>query len=390
MIAELTYQHLRRVVRVLTPPAGHRLRRLAQLGLTVSGGQVSLTSGTPDLAGRVNTDGGLSDGHITVDLTGFTQALTAVAPTGRGAASAIVGLHTELGQLHLRAASTAVIATTDTVHPTPALERGDPLAAVPVRDWLAALGAVIVAAETKRPYPRFLRDVRLWRETGCCLVVEASDTCRAHRVVVGEPAPGSCEARLPAASTRAVAGLLGLAPEGATVHIGHCGELLVCDTGTITVAARTTGETSWPELERVFETVADADLTVTTDLTAMADTARRAALAAGRTPVDLDIDPATPALTITVPGPAGQPPRMHLPVPVHTASGPAVHTTVFAEHLLHLCAAAGAGETTVRVNTTSNLLGITRGRFSGAVVHLRQQRASSTSDSAATPPIGEM
>ncbi len=78
---------------------------------------------------------------------------------------------------------------------------------------------------------------------------------------------------------------------------------------------------------------------------------------------------------------AGQPPRMHLPAPVHTASGPAVHTTVLAEHLLHLCTAASAGDHAGQ--TTSNLLGITRGRFTGAAVHVRQRPTSSTSDGAA-------
>jgi hypothetical protein len=85
---------------------------------------------------------------------------------------------------------------------------------------------------------------------------------------------------------------------------------------------------------------------------------------------------------------ASQPPRMHLPVPVHAASGSGVRTTVLAEHLLHLCTAAGTGETTVRVNTSSNVLGITRGRLSGAVVHLQRQCASSTSDGAAVHSAG--
>jgi hypothetical protein len=200
--AELTYHRLHTITRTLAGAVGRSRHYPPRLYLAVASGQVSFTAGYAVVAGQVTTDGGMADGHTSVDLAEFTGALTAVAATGRGKATIIVRLDTEPGLLHLAAASSAAIPTSDeaTVPQRLASSGGGLVVAVPVPLFREAVATVAAAAATAANAPRELHDIRLWRDPGSCLVLEAADRQRVHRVVIGEPDGDRFEARLPATS----------------------------------------------------------------------------------------------------------------------------------------------------------------------------------------------
>jgi hypothetical protein len=211
--AELNLRHIARIARILTPPAALASWGPPRLGLSVDGDQVTVATTNRDLTAQAHTRGGMADGHTSVAAADLSAALTAVAPTGRAAGKAVVRLHTEPGQLHLTATTAAVIPTTDP-GPAPTLPDGAaPVLTVPIRTWLDTLAAAVIAADPAAGPRQGTDALRLWRDPGCCLVVDATDTYRVHRGVLGEPEPDRHESWLPAVTARAGMRMLVLAHE---------------------------------------------------------------------------------------------------------------------------------------------------------------------------------
>jgi hypothetical protein len=310
MRAEVPYRRLVRTVRALRPYAaaggmygdGPRVLYLFGRGdrLTVAAGSV-LEAAEVDLP---STDA--DNGCCAVTVESLIAALAAIRPSSRPQAATVVVLGDADG-LQLSAIEGGSIRLpvqpTTPVDIQPSAESAVLVDAAPAGAACSLLTRVGAAAAADSSGLEELAAVRLVREAGACLLIEATDRRRIHRASYGEPEPTAVDAHMPLASLRrAVAvltacdrtGALTIAADRYRIHWWTPAVRLTCHCSA----------GSYPDLERFRETVLEAaEATLVLDravtLAALAPTAALAA--AGTLPVSIDPGPATAAVTVVGP-----------------------------------------------------------------------------------------
>jgi len=208
-------------------------------------------------------------------------------------------------------------------------ETGATVTAGPVNGWCELIEKVGWAAGRDPALPT-LAVVRLVREPGAVLRVEATDSYRTHRAGWAEPTDIAVDTLMPAdAVGRAVRLLTGGDPTGQlTVHVDA--EHIHWRTGRVRITARAQPGT-YPDLEAAREQVlADADVTFTVDRAATLaalTTAGRLAAATGDGRVGIHPRVADHTAEVTVDG-RGPVPAWRTVVRLGEATGP-VHPLQF-------------------------------------------------------------
>jgi hypothetical protein len=310
--AEVAYPRLLAAVRAVTRyTTGHA----PLLHLYASRDTLTLAAGAAEETVQVDLPGALAEGRVALPAGTLLTALTAGKPTGRAGRAATVTLQAAPGRLQLSvtggpAGPVSLDTETPTHDPaTPlAAEPAAAVAAGPVGAWCELLGGVAWAAGRDRAQPA-LAVVRLVREPGAVLRVEATDSYRIHRGCWGEPAYPAVDALVPAtAAGRGISVLTGCDPAG-QLAVYATADRVVWRTGLVRVCARTRPG-PYPNLEAVREQVlADADIGFTVDraaaLAALEVAARIAAATGGR--VGIDPRPADRAAEVRVEGQSAAP-----------------------------------------------------------------------------------
>jgi hypothetical protein len=268
MKVEVTLAALRATARALTPytrahnPAGAS----GLLHLHAHDDLLTLTATTGEETAQVDLPGARADGTCAVPPALLVAALTAVKRPGRGAT---VTLHLDGDHLDVTVGARPPITVpvhtpTDLPVPAPLGEPAVPLVDAPVVDWCGLLAAVGTAASPPRDNRPDLAVVRLHRDDGAVLVVEATDRYRVHRATLGTPMPGAVEVRLPTdAADRATKLHLAADPTG-HIRLATDGVRLAWRTARVRLDTPTGGHGHYPDLERFREQVlTDADISFT-------------------------------------------------------------------------------------------------------------------------------
>jgi hypothetical protein len=349
MNADLNLTHLHRAARALNAVAAPAHTR--PLYLHVADGRFTLTAHGFDLAARVSMPAGLADGAATVPAEGLLlSALAAIAPAGRGRTTARVDLHVEDARLHLTGPAASV--ALPTLHAQPATA---PLADGPhtvtvttVGVWRATLAAVLPVAGAAT-HAGGQRVVRLHRQPGACLLVEATDGRRIHRVRIGDSDPEPVDAHLPSAALAPAVKILALEDPAAALRATGHGEHQVWATQTTTIAVRAS-DRRLPDLERFFDQHTP-NLTLSVDAAAMALACTRAAAMAERDqPMRVHVDPAASSITLAVTDEdPDQSARLALTLLASQVQGPAATVRLHPGYTADLFTAAGPGSVQVEL-----------------------------------------
>lgn len=394
MKADLNLDQVLRLARVLKPataPAWHGAGHF--LHLHVMGDRLTITAANLELTAQVHLPGGLSDGNVAVVPQELIAALKAVAPSGRGRNRARVSVHADLDRLHLDGpAASVTVDAQDSAPPDPS-GLGDEelgIVQVPAGTWLAALRATLPAAGTNQTLPR-LCTLHLHRDRGACLLAEATDRYRIHRVRIGQPDPAPVDLHLPADQTSIAAKILtaAAADPADPLQITATADRVTWRTATTMLAVSTIPD-GLPDLEHFFERAAEADLHFSIDAGAMAQACTRADAVAERSqPVRLQVTPTSRTLTVTVDGAHGAPPRLALDLPIGDVRGPAATLALNPTLAIELFTAAGDGSAQVGVHTNRYApISVQAEGFHGLLIPIRTTDDRTTDNHQGEPAQG--
>jgi len=311
--AEIAYPRLLAAVRAISR---YTTTRAPLLHLHSRADTLTLAAGAAEHTAEVDLPGAGGDGRCAAPAGTLLKALTAAKPAGRPSTAATVSMRAKPGRLTLsvtRGPSGPLSLSIDTRTPSPPeaplpAELAAVVAAGPVPAWCQLVGGVAWAAGQQRTQPA-LAVVRLLREPGAVLRVEATDSHRIHRGIWGEPAATAVDAMIPVtAAAQAIGMLTGCDPAGQLAVYADPDRVL-WQTSRVRISAPTRPG-PYPNLEAIREQLlADATVSFTVDRAATlaaVQVAARLATATGGL-VGIDPHPGDGLAEVTVDGQAAAP-----------------------------------------------------------------------------------
>jgi hypothetical protein len=240
------------------------------LHLRAHGDTLTLAATNGAEVAQLDLTGAGSDGRCAIPADTLVQALAATKPP-RAADAAVVTLHDADARLHLsvnagRCGTVSLNSCEPSEHAlAPLAGAGPVVASGPVTALCDLLRKVGWAAG----HDEQLAVIRLVRQPGAVLLVEATDRYRAHRANLGHPAPTPVDVRMPAAALTRATTLMTAHARGQQLTIDADPGLVRWHTPAVRLSAVTSHQ-PFPDLEPLREAVLrDAEVSFTVDRAAL-------------------------------------------------------------------------------------------------------------------------